>query len=217
MLEEARRGRTGSDPASPCGGGILCGPLIRRLRRHLLPQGEKGEGQASPPPNVRQAATSSRRLRPSRPQRPCQAPPSPLVPLWRRWPSEARSDEGLQEARRGRTGSDPASPCGGGILCGPLIRRLRRHLLPQGEKGEPGIAAAENPQADDQRKADPSFLAEAVVIRNQQMQRRLVLFDGGKAADRIGENIIGQIVIDGRDLADQNVAALAPEGMPDAR
>ena len=124
---------------------------------------------------------------------------------------------GVEEARRGRTGSDPHLPAAAEFCADPSSVAFGDTFSHKGRRGSQASPPPKIRQADDQRKADPSFLAEAVVIRNQQMQRRLVLFDGGKAADRIGENIIGQVVIDGRDLADQNVAALAPEGMPDAR
>ncbi len=36
-----------------------------------------------------------------------------------------------------------------------------------------------------------------------------------KAADWLAKDIVGQVIVDGRDFANQDVLALAPEGMPD--
>lgn len=49
------------------------------------------------------------------------------------------------------------------------------------------------------------------------MRGRCIFFDGCKAANWLAENIVSQIVVDGRDLANQHIAALAPKRMPIAR
>ena len=49
------------------------------------------------------------------------------------------------------------------------------------------------------------------------MQGGLVLVDRGETPDRFAEDIVGQIVIDRRDFANQDITALAPESMPVAR
>ena len=46
------------------------------------------------------------------------------------------------------------------------------------------------------------------------MPRGLILFDLGKPANRFAEDIVGLVVIHGRDLADQHIAPLAPKGVP---
>jgi len=46
------------------------------------------------------------------------------------------------------------------------------------------------------------------------MQRRLVLVDAGKSRHRrVLEDIVGIVVVDGRDLGDEDIGTLAPEGV----
>src|SRR5690606_18673965 len=53
------------------------------------------------------------------------------------------------------------------------------------------------------------------VVADQQMPGFLVLLDAAETGDtRVLEHVVGVVVIDGRDFADENVAALAPERMP---
>src|SRR5690606_24276967 len=53
------------------------------------------------------------------------------------------------------------------------------------------------------------------VVGDQKVPGLLVLLDAAEAGDAgIVEDVVGVVVVDGRDLADEDVAALAPEGVP---
>src|SRR5690606_24153497 len=52
------------------------------------------------------------------------------------------------------------------------------------------------------------------VIGYEEAIRLLVLLDARETVDRLGKDVVGQIVIDGGDLADQHVRPFAPEFVP---
>ena len=99
-------------------------PLIRRLRRHLLPQGRGGAGRQGKV-GVAEA--------------PAPALPSPPVGEGGRAERGRMRGAGRNETRQGGAQADVPDRKAA-LRPAPLIRRLRRHLLPQGEKEPPRLS-----------------------------------------------------------------------------
>src|ERR1700712_3193522 len=56
---------------------------------------------------------------------------------------------------------------------------------------------------------------QALIIRDEKMNRIFILLDAGKPGNgRVLEIVVGVVVVDGRDLGDEDVCALRPETMP---
>src|SRR5690554_3115516 len=63
---------------------------------------------------------------------------------------------------------------------------------------------------------DPGSTEKRRIVGNEQAQRLGILLDVRETADRLGEDVVGEIIVDGRDFADQHVGAFRPELVPDA-
>ena len=52
------------------------------------------------------------------------------------------------------------------------------------------------------------------IVGYEQVERGFIFIDGGEAANVEFEPVVCPVVIDGRDLANQDITFLAPEFMP---
>ena len=101
--------------------------------------------------------------------------------------------------------------------CEGRLRCERRRWGQMGREADHRIGAARRGGHEQPRQKAPvgfRFCQPCPVVADQQMRAGCVLLDMGKAADRVAEDIVGRVVVHGRDFVDQDIAALAPEGIP---